>query len=362
MYLNKTKSVKNIAKIKNLTNSLKQKIFGQDEAINIIVDYITISAAGLNDKEKPIGSFLFTGPTGVGKTELAKQLAYELGIHFQRFDMSEYSTERSADNLIGGAAGLVGYDEGGLLTNAILENSNCVLLLDEIEKADPSVLNKFLQVMDYGKLTSSKGKEVYFKNTIVIFTSNLGAIKTEKRTAGFGAITYIETENSFDEYLTPEFIGRINQIIEFNPLDEFTLNMIVRKYFTQIEELLFDRNISIEPRDILIEKIIGQSDEKFGARNLENLINQNIKLIIAQELISGNLKDYSKIIFDWDEDINSLKYVIKEKDLLINAPNLHESTHFFANAENAQEYARQNIGVIITRDPYGNGYIVKVDI
>lgn len=346
--------------IKSLESNLKSKIFGQDDAITTIINYITISAAGLNNKEKPIGSFLFTGPTGVGKTELAKQLSNELNIPFKRFDMSEFSTERSADNLIGGAAGLVGYEEGGLLTNAILENQQCILLFDEIEKADITVLNKFLQIMDYGKLTSSKGEEVYFNNTIVIFTSNLGAIKMEKRTAGFSSITYKETQNSFDEYLSPEFIGRINQIVEFNPLNINISKIIIKKYFNQIEKLLINKSISIEVTDTLIRKIIEISDEKLGARNLENILNQNIKLVISQELLSGKLHDFSKIAFDWDEQVNNYKYSIKKEEILINTPSLHSnSTYSFANAEDALIYAKENIGKIITRSPNGKGYIVK---
>lgn len=345
--------------IQSLKKDLKNSIFGQNEAIEVLVDYITINEAGLNDKEKPIGSFLFTGPTGVGKTEFAKQLARNLNIHFQRFDMSEFSTERSADNLIGGAAGLVGYEEGGLLTNAILDNPHCVLLFDEIEKADNSILNKFLQILDYGKLTSSKGEEVYFNNTIVIFTSNLGALKTIKRTVGFGSRTCIETENSFDEYLTPEFIGRINQIIEFNPINNDVSKMIIKKYFNQIGKMLKIRNIIIDITEELINKIIEHSNNKLGARNIENLITQNIKVIISQELIFGNLADNSIILFDWNNDTNEYNYTIEKAEVITKIPKYINGSSYFDNAEEAQKHARKNPGTVIMRDPNSDGFITK---
>lgn len=222
----------------SLNKNLKNKVFGQNEAIDSLTDYICISLAGLNDKDKPMGSFLFTGPTGVGKTELAKQLSIELDMHFERLDMSEFSTDYSSDNLIGGAAGLVGYTEGGILTNAIMENPKCVLLLDEIEKAHKKVLDKFLQILDYGKLTSSKGEKVDFCDTIIIFTSNLNALSSTKRTAGFNSTSYIEYENSMDDFLAPEFKARINQIVHFNALDEFTLKLIINKSFYKINKML----------------------------------------------------------------------------------------------------------------------------
>ena len=351
---------KNINKFKSLNQKLKSKIFDQDEAIDSLVNYINISAAGLNDKEKPIGSFLFTGPTGVGKTELAKQLSIELGIHFERFDMSEFSTQRSADNLIGGAAGLVGYDEGGLLTNAILENPNCVLLFDEIEKADKSVLNKFLQIMDYGKLTSSKGEKVFFNNTIVIFTSNLNAIKTVKRTAGFGSSSYVEYENSMDEFLAPEFRARINQIVQFNSLNNDTSKMIIKKYFEEISQMLSNKDIKVEPSDSFINKLIETSDVNLGARDLQNLITQNVKVIVSQEIISGNLQNDSIITFDYIKEKDEYKYYFKRNPKSIEAPSLFDFNDiYFEDAIEAQNYAKNNPGSTITRSACGNGYIVK---
>ncbi len=170
--------------IHTLESNLKKSIYGQDQAIETVVNRIKVAKAGLADEGKPVGSFLFTGPTGVGKTELAIEVAKGLGMHFARFDMSEYSTDSDAKNLIGGSVGLVGYDTGGLLTNTIIEHPHTLLLLDEIEKADRSILNTFLQVMDYGVLTSTKGEKAYFNNVIIIMTSNLGA--TAKPSVGFG--------------------------------------------------------------------------------------------------------------------------------------------------------------------------------
>lgn len=341
--------------IQNLTDRLKKSIIGQDEAIDALVDYINISAAGLNDKEKPIGSFLFTGPTGVGKTELAKELAKELDMHFERFDMSEYSTERSSDNLIGGAAGLVGYENGGLLTNAIIENPNSIVLFDEIEKADKQVLNKLLQIMDYGVLTSSKGKKAYFYNTIIIFTSNLGAIKTTKRTVGFGSSSYIEIKNDMDDFLSPEFKARINQIIEFNSIDETISRLIVKKSFSQINKMLIDKNITTEATENLINKFISLRDEKLGARNLHNIIAKSVKTIIAKELIAKNIVEHSKVVFDWD----------KENDTYIYSTNIHitqinnSSPYFYQDYQEACSYAKANPGATVIRSACGRGFVIK---
>lgn len=341
--------------IKNLEANLKKTIFGQDVAIERLVDYITISYAGLNDKEKPIGSFLFTGPTGVGKTELAKELAKQLGMHFERFDMSEYATERSSDNLIGGAAGLVGHENGGLLTNAIIKNPNSVVLFDEIEKADKQVLNKLLQVMDYGLLTSSKGEKAYFQDTIIIFTSNLGAIKTTKRTVGFGSSTYVETQNDMDEFLSPEFKGRINQVIEFNPIDDEISKLIIKKSFNKINKILKDKKITVEPTQNLIDRLVEKRDARFGARNLDNIITQSIKTIVAKELIANNITTFSKILFDWNEEKDHYFYTIKDKESNTN----QKASNYYDDYKEACKYAKANPGVVLTRSPCGNGFIIK---
>lgn len=346
-----------------LNQKLKSKIFGQDEAIDLLGDYISISIAGLNDKDKPLGSFLFTGPTGVGKTELAKQLANELDMHFERFDMSEYSTGRSSDNLIGGAAGLVGYEEGGLLTNAIIRHPECVLLFDEIEKAHRQVINKFLQVLDYGKLTSSKGEKAYFDKTIIIFTSNLNGVSTERRTVGFDSSTFVEYENSMDEFLSPEFKARINQIIHFNPLDDFTSRLIVEKSFMQINEMLEDKHIQALATDVFVGKVLELSNRNLGARNVQNIITKYVKTAVSQEILLGNIGKNAKIIFDWDEEKDNSVYTIEQGD----TKPKHQNTDFrdvvyFDNAYEAQEYARENIGFRVVRADDGVGFLVKATI
>ncbi len=353
-------------KVRNLKESLQEHIFGQDEAINGIVDYITISAAGLNDKEKPLGSFIFMGPTGVGKTELAKVLAKQLNMNFERFDMSEYSTSYSIDNLIGGAAGLVGYEKGGLLTNAISEYPNSVVLFDEVEKADSKVLNIFLQIMDYGMLTSTKGEKVDFRNTIIIFTSNLGAIKTTRRTIGFGSSSYTEVENDANEYLSPEFRARINKVIEFNPLSDENAKSVVYKYFLEINEMLKDKRVLVYPTDNLVDKYISMSDSSLGARELQNIVTQNVKVVISKEMISGNLPDYSKVLFDWDNDTDQFRYGIevleekKDKDDHQYPFSFDKfSENIFFDVNEATIYAKNNPGTIITRSSCGNGWIVK---
>lgn len=333
--------------------SLKKKVFGQDEAIDSLVDYISISMAGLNDKDKPIGSFLFTGPTGVGKTELAKQLSIELDMHFIRLDMSEYSTDYSSDNLIGGAAGLVGYSEGGILTNAVMENPKSVLLFDEIEKAHKKVLHKFLQILDYGKLTSSKGEKVDFCETIIIFTSNLNAVSTTKRTAGFNSSSYIEYENSMDEFLSPEFKARINQIIHFNALDDATLRLIITKTFCKINQMLEAKNINAQPSQSFIDKTLELTNRNLGARNVENFITKYVKSVIATGILHGDIKNGSEIFFHWDEK--------SEKGIYTIGPQAKEekNTLHFDTAFEAQCYAKENIGACIKRNPSGKGYVVK---
>ena len=217
-----------ITKTKDLAQKLKDRIFGQDHIVETVADMIDISAAGLGNPDKPIASFLFTGPTGVGKTEFAKELAKIMNIHFERFDMSEYADEYSARNLTGGQMGLVGYEDGGLLTNAISEHPHCVLLLDEIEKADRAVYNTFLQVLDYGTLKDTRGNKVDFSKTIIIMTSNLGA--NEKRGIGFGENAMIYKESSVADFLTPEFRNRLDNILEFNRLTPEVIAHVIDKY------------------------------------------------------------------------------------------------------------------------------------
>lgn len=340
--------------ILRLDTHLKSRIFGQDHAINAIVDMISISTAGLGDGSKPIASFLFTGPTGVGKTELAKELASCLKMNFLRFDMSEYADEYSARNLTGGQAGLEGYKEGGLLTNAIIKNPISVLLLDEIEKADKAVLNTFLQVLDYGTLTDTKGKKADFTNTIIIMTSNLGA--SDQNGIGFGN-NNLYKGSAVINYLTPELRNRIDKILEFNKLTKEMITHITEKFLkdlsNQLSKKRFGLHITEEAKNALND--IG-FDPNMGARSVLRAINSEFKKEISRILLSTN-KPLGVISVDYQD--RGFVYALttpntsKEKSLF----ELDEKDYDFETAEEAQEYAKNNIGTIIKRAPRGVGFI-----
>ncbi len=341
---------------------LKGRIFGQEHVIDSVIDMITINLAGLGDKNKPIASFLFTGPTGVGKTELAIEVAKYLGMHFERFDMSEYADEYSARNLTGGQKGLVGYDDGGLLTNAINENPNCVLLLDEIEKADKTIYNTFLQVLDYGTLTDTQGNETDFTNTIIIMTSNLGA--NEKRSIGFGEQENSCTEYAVAEFLTPEFRNRLDKMLEFNKLDKDIIMKVTDKYIDDFSNILSDKNITLEVSQEakMVLNAIG-FDPAMGARSVHRTINNEFKKYISKEILFGELHNGGNA--DIDIDINSKSFIYSYQSALKNEQiNMthcdRNSEHDFETAEEAQAYAKSNIGIWITRARSGYGYnIVK---
>ncbi len=349
--------------IKTLESNLKNRIFGQDYIIEEIVNMLYINIAGLGDKSKPIASFLFTGPTGVGKTELAKELARLLGIHFERFDMSEYADEYSARNLTGGSKGLVGYDDGGLLTNAIDENPNCVLLLDEIEKADKSIYNSFLQVLDYGTLTDTKGFKTDFTNTIIIMTSNLGS--NEKRGIGFGSSSTVYKESAVADFLTPEFRNRIDKMLEFNKLTKDMVMNITDKFLDDFSNMLLEKNISLtvsnEAKEVL--NYFG-FDADMGARSVIRAINNEFKRKISQEILFGRLDNGGEVSIDVDD--GRFVYLYSEhhqandnidNELLELEKLLDECD--FETAEEAFAYAKANVGSVITRAPSGYGYIVK---
>ncbi len=341
-------------KILHLDARLKSRIFGQDHAINAIVDMISISTAGLSDSSKPIASFLFTGPTGVGKTEIAKELASCLKMHFVRFDMSEYADEYSARNLTGGQAGLVGYEEGGLLTNAIIEDPRSIVLFDEIEKADKKVLNTLLQVLDYGTLTDTKGHKADFTNTIIIMTSNLGA--SEQNGIGF-ANKNLYKGTAILDFLTPEFRNRIDKILEFNKLTKEMVVHITDKFLkdlsSQLSKKQFELNISEEAKNALND--IG-FDPNMGARSVLRAINTEFKKEISRILLFIN-EPLGTISIDYKD--GEFVYALttpntsKEKSLF----DVDEKEYDFETAEEAQEYARNNIGTVITRAPKRVGFI-----
>ena len=277
--------------LKTLERDLKTVVFGQNEPIKALAAAIKLSRAGLREPEKPIGCYLFSGPTGVGKTEVAKQLSLTMGIELIRFDMSEYMERHTVSRLIGAPPGYVGFDQGGLLTDAIDQHPHAVLLLDEIEKAHPDLFNILLQVMDHGSLTDHNGKKVDFRNVILIMTTNAGAADMAKEAIGIGRMVREgDDEEAIKRMFTPEFRNRLDSVIAFNSLAPEIVSMVVDKFVIQLEAQLSDRNVSIEldekSRSWLVEK---GYDKHFGARPLGRVIQENIKTPLADELLFGKL-------------------------------------------------------------------------
>ena len=278
--------------LKNIEENLKRVIFGQDKAVETLSNAIKLSRVGLRDENKTIGSFLFTGPTGVGKTEISKQLSEILGIDLIRFDMSEYMERHTVSRLIGAPPGYVGFDQGGLLTEAIVKSPYCVLLLDEIEKAHPDIFNILLQVMDAGQLTDNNGRKSDFRNVILIMTTNIGAELLSKRNIGF-AESSNETDamNSLKRLFSPEFRNRLDETIQFNYLDTNVILSIVDKFLTKLQAQLDKRNVEIVVSKKVIEWIAKNGyDKEMGARPMERFISQNIKKPLVDKLLFGSLK------------------------------------------------------------------------
>ncbi|UWQ22486.1 ATP-dependent Clp protease ATP-binding subunit ClpA [Jannaschia sp. W003] len=287
---------KNVSKddaevLRDLEGSLKRVVFGQDPAIEALASAIKLSRAGLREPEKPIGNYLFAGPTGVGKTEVAKQLADTLGIEMLRFDMSEYMEKHAVSRLIGAPPGYVGFDQGGLLTDGVDQHPHCVLLLDEIEKAHPDVYNILLQVMDHGKLTDHNGRTVDFRNVILIMTSNAGASEMSKSAIGFGRERREgEDTAAIERTFTPEFRNRLDAVISFAPLPKDTILQVVEKFVLQLEAQLLDRGVTIELTREAAEWIADRGyDSKMGARPLARVIQEHVKKPLAEELLFGKL-------------------------------------------------------------------------
>ncbi len=290
--------------LQNLDRDLKTMVFGQSEAIVALSSAIKLSRAGLREPEKPIGSYLFSGPTGVGKTEVARQLANSLGIELHRFDMSEYMERHSVSRLIGAPPGYVGFDQGGLLTDAVDQHPHCVLLLDEIEKAHPDLFNILLQVMDHGKLTDHNGKSVNFRNVILIMTTNAGASDMAKNAIGFERDKREgEDKEAIERMFTPEFRNRLDAIIPFAALSPEIVGKVVDKFVMQLEGQLSDRNVTIElsqaARDWLAKR---GYDVRMGARPLSRVIQQEIKKPLADHLLFGDLITGGNVKVDIEND------------------------------------------------------------
>ena len=287
----KSVSADDEAVLASLESKLKTTVYGQDLAIEALASSIKLARAGLREPDKPIGCYLFSGPTGVGKTEVAKQLASSLGVELLRFDMSEYMERHTVSRLIGAPPGYVGFDQGGLLTDGVDQHPHCVLLLDEIEKAHPDLFNILLQVMDHGKLTDHNGRTTDFRNVVLIMTSNAGASDLAKAAIGFGRDRREgEDTEAIEKTFTPEFRNRLDAVISFAPLSPEVIVQVVEKFILQLEAQLIDRNVHIELTDEAAHWLAGKGyDDKMGARPLGRVIQETIKKPLAEELLFGRL-------------------------------------------------------------------------
>jgi ATP-dependent Clp protease ATP-binding subunit ClpA len=297
--------------LRNLDRDLKLVVFGQDQAIDTLANAIKMSRAGLGNEQKPIGSFLFAGPTGVGKTEVTRQLANVMGIELIRFDMSEYMERHTVSRLIGAPPGYVGFDQGGLLTDAILKHPHAVLLLDEIEKAHPDVFNLLLQVMDHGTLTDNNGRKSDFRNVILVMTTNAGAEQMDRTSIGF-----TQQDHSADgmeiikRMFTPEFRNRLDAIIQFKALDTNTIGHVVDKFIIELEAQLEPKGVTIEVDELGRRWLAVRGyDPKMGARPMARVIQEHIKRQLAEELLFGRLVNGGHVIVSEQNDTLVLEIV-----------------------------------------------------
>nr|WP_207186652.1 ATP-dependent Clp protease ATP-binding subunit ClpA [Rhodobaculum claviforme] len=290
--------------LRNLEADLKRAVFGQDAAVETLSAAIKLSRAGLREPEKPVGNYLFAGPTGVGKTEVAKQLAATLGVELLRFDMSEYMEKHAVSRLIGAPPGYVGFDQGGLLTDGVDQHPHCVLLLDEMEKAHPDVYNILLQVMDHGSLTDHNGRKVNFRNVILIMTSNAGAAEQAKSAIGFGRDRREgEDTAAIERTFTPEFRNRLDAVVSFAPLPRSVILRVVEKFVLQLEAQLMDRNVTIELTPEAAQWLGDKGyDDKMGARPLARVIQEHVKKPLAEELLFGRLMKGGLVRVDLKDD------------------------------------------------------------
>jgi ATP-dependent Clp protease ATP-binding subunit ClpA len=316
----KTVSKDDEQSLKALETDLKHVVFGQDDAIDQLATAIKLSRAGLREPNKPIGCYLFSGPTGVGKTEVTKQLSEIMGVELHRFDMSEYMERHAVSRLIGAPPGYVGFDQGGLLTDAVDQHPHSVLLLDEIEKAHPDLFNILLQVMDNGTLTDSNGKKVDFRNVILVMTTNAGAADAQKEAIGFGRGKKTdEADKAVERLFTPEFRNRLDAIIPFAPLSTDTIGRVVEKFVLQLEAQLIDRGVTFELTPAATAWLSERGyDSRFGARPLARVIQEHIKKPLADQILFGELKKGGLVKVDVDPaDENRLDFHITPGDRLL---------------------------------------------
>src|SRR5476649_133644 len=306
----KTVSKDDAAVLRHLEQTLKTTVYGQDKPIDALASSIKLARAGLREPEKPIGCYLFSGPTGVGKTEVAKQLAASLGVELIRFDMSEYMERHTISHLIGAPPGYVGFDQGGLLTDGVDQHPHCVLLLDEIEKAHGDLFNILLQVMDHGKLTDHNGKKIDFRNVVLIMTTNAGASDAAKEAIGFGrGKREGEDEEAIKKLFTPEFRNQLDATISFAPLTRATIDKVVEKFVLELEAQLADRDVTFDLTSDAT-RWLGEKgyDDAFGARPLARVIQDNIKKPLADEILFGKLKDGGTVRVLLDRETDKLVF------------------------------------------------------
>jgi ATP-dependent Clp protease ATP-binding subunit ClpA len=306
----KTVSKNDAEQLRDLEGNLKRVVYGQDKAIESLAAAIKLARAGLREPEKPIGCYLFSGPTGVGKTEVAKQLSKIMGMELLRFDMSEYMERHTVSRLIGAPPGYVGFDQGGLLTDGVDQHPHCVLLLDEIEKAHPDLFNILLQVMDHGKLTDHNGKKIDFRNVVLIMTTNAGASDAAKEAIGFGrGKRQGEDEEAIKRLFTPEFRNRLDSVIPFAPLGMEVIERVVEKFVMQLEAQLIDRNVTFELTPAATRWLADKGyDDLYGARPLARVIQEHIKKPLAEELLFGKLTKGGTVRVLMNAEANGLAF------------------------------------------------------
>ena len=295
-------------RLESLEPRILDKIYGQDVAVKQVVQAVQMSKAGLTDENKPLASLLFVGPTGVGKTEVARVLARELGVELVRFDMSEYVEKHTVAKLIGSPAGYVGYDDGGLLTDAVRKHPDCVLLLDEIEKAHDDIFNLLLQVMDYGTLSDNKGRKAVFRNVVLIMTSNAGAQFAHQASVGFastvtaGSAMLKQVKKTFK----PEFINRLSSIVVFNDMDEQMAGMILDKKLKELQEMLVPKGVTLKLGDQARGQLLKEGfSPVYGAREMDRVIHNRLKTRLVKEILFGSLKQGGEYVIEQLEEDNA---------------------------------------------------------